>query len=85
MEVKFAKQFKKLYKKSPLAIQRSFDERLAVFLADPNNFILRNHPLKGDLDGSFTINITGDWRAIYKVVDGVIIFIALGTHSQLYG
>lgn len=85
MEVKFTKQFKKLYKKSPVAIGKPFNERLGIFFSDPNNFVLKNHALKGALVGNFTINITGDWRAVYTVEGGVVIFIALGTHSQLYG
>ncbi|MFA5020791.1 MAG: type II toxin-antitoxin system mRNA interferase toxin, RelE/StbE family [Patescibacteria group bacterium] len=85
MEIRFAKQFKKHYQKSPPAIRQAFDGRLELFMADPNNFSLKNHPLKGDLFGKFTINVTGDWRAVYTVADGVIIFVALGTHSQLYG
>jgi len=85
MEIRFARQFKKHYKKSPSAIRKSFDERLEIFLSDPDNAILKNHPLKGDLSGNFTINIAGDWRAVYAVDGGVIVFVALGTHSQLYG
>lgn len=85
MEIRFARQFKKHYKKSPAAIQKAFDGRLDLFFIDPNDASLRNHPLKGDLAGSFTINVTGDWRAVYIIDDGAVIFIALGTHSQLYG
>lgn len=85
MEIRFAKSFKKYYKKSPIAIQKSFEERLEIFLSDPNDSILRNHALKGDLAGTYTINVTGDWRAVYTVDGNVVIFIALGTHSQLYG
>ncbi|MFA6526141.1 MAG: type II toxin-antitoxin system mRNA interferase toxin, RelE/StbE family [Candidatus Buchananbacteria bacterium] len=85
MEVRFTRHFKKNYKKSPIAIQKSFDARLEIFLSDPNNYVLHNHSLRGNLAGSFTINVTNDWRAVYTLDNGIIVFIALGTHSQLYG
>lgn len=32
-----------------------------------------------------SINITGDYRAIYEVKDGIAYFISVGTHHELYG
>jgi len=59
-----------------------------MFLNNPSNPQLRNHPLKGALGGYNSINITGDWRALYteeKLDDEIIItFEMIGTHSQLY-
>jgi len=42
--------------------------------------------LVGELRGYRSINITGDWRAIFMEIDGgkIIYFVAIGTHSQLY-
>ena len=73
-----------MYKKSPADIQKSFDRRLEIFMTNPNDHILNNHPLRGKLAGCFTINITSDWRAVYLVEDEDVVFLALGTHSQLY-
>jgi mRNA-degrading endonuclease YafQ of YafQ-DinJ toxin-antitoxin module len=34
---------------------------------------------------NYSINITGDWRAIYMPINNnEVLFIAFGTHSQLY-
>lgn len=51
--------------------------------------ILRNHPLRGNYRGYNSINITGDWRALFSIdcdyANNIrIIFKLIGTHSQLY-
>ena len=88
MKVKFTKTFAKQYDKTGIKIQKAFKERLILFQEDPLNPQLRNHQLKGIYKNYRSINITGDWRAIYsemqKGADLIIIFEMLGTHSQLY-
>ncbi len=48
--------------------------------------LLRNHALSGDRAGQWSINVTGDWRAVYVFgeKEGVVIFIDIDTHSNLY-
>lgn len=82
--------FDKYLKKSPDKVVRSFAIRYVLFEKDPYNRRLRNHALKGKLAGFRSINVTGDWRALYTVKnDGkggqIAVFETLGTHSQLYG
>jgi addiction module RelE/StbE family toxin len=57
-----------------------------VFLNCPNHPILKNHYLIGQLKGYRSININGDWRAIFEELDNsqIAYFVAIGTHSQLY-
>ncbi len=62
----------------------AFKERLEIFIEDPFDPRLRNHPLKGKLKGYRSINITGDWRALFKEVEDGVYFVIIGTHSQLY-
>ncbi|MCA9365597.1 type II toxin-antitoxin system mRNA interferase toxin, RelE/StbE family [Candidatus Kaiserbacteria bacterium] len=46
---------------------------------------LRNHSLSGKWKGHFSINVTGDTRAIYFVIeDDVVRFVAIGSCSELY-
>ena len=76
--------------KTPRSIQLSLYKRLNIFAKDPFNPVLNNHLLGGTLKGFRSINITGDWRALYieKTFDDaglVITFHLLGTHSELYG
>jgi addiction module RelE/StbE family toxin len=88
MKVKYTKKFAKQYDKADLKIQTFFKERLKLFLKEPSNPQLRNHPLKGKLTGYRSINITGDWRALYseeiRKGEVIITFEMIGTHSQLY-
>ena len=89
MNIKYSVTFKKQYKKAPKKIQEKVKERISLFVQDPTNQVLNNHALTGKFQGYRSINITGDWRAIFEEVDPIlddpyIEFIALGTHSQLY-
>lgn len=84
MEIKFSPDFHKQYGKANEKIKSAFQKRLELFQQNPFNPILRNHPLTGQLKGSRSINITGDWRAIFTETNDAIIFELLGTHSQLY-
>lgn len=85
MKIKFHKSFKKKYKKVPIKIQYQFNGRLFIFKNEPFNPILNNHPLSGSRHGQWTINITGDWRAVYIFHEkGAVVFIDLNTHGNLY-
>lgn len=84
MQVRFHKSFRKRYK-SAKKMQKHVDERIALFIDDPFNPILNNHPLHGEYRNCRSINITGDWRAIYKLLaPDLAVFIILGSHSELY-
>jgi len=87
MIVSFTDQFRKQYKKANVRIRNRFDIVLEKFKSNPMDAELGNHTLHGKLEGFRSIDVTSNWRAIYKEVkQGEIIFyfVALGTHSQLY-
>lgn len=85
IKVRFTSKFKKQYNKVNNKIQRAFDSRLAMLLEDSNNPTLKNHALIGEYKGCRSININGDWRAVYsQYSDEEIVFEVIGTHSQLY-
>lgn len=88
MSIQYSIRFKKQYKKAGQEIQKAFKKRRNLFLQNPLNPQLRDHPLKREYKGYRSINVTGDWRAIYSrrktEEDNVIVFELLGTHSQLY-
>lgn len=85
MEIQYDPQFIKQLKKSPRNIQVAFRNRLDLFINNKYHPLLRNHQLKGLYHECRSISITGDWRAILKEIDDeIILFIDLGTHSQLY-
>ncbi|MBI2330404.1 type II toxin-antitoxin system mRNA interferase toxin, RelE/StbE family [Candidatus Daviesbacteria bacterium] len=58
--------------------------RLELFIINQFHPQLNNHSLTGKYKGNRSINITGDWRAIYSEEKDSVIFELLGTHSQLY-
>lgn len=85
MIVNYSKSFIKQIKKSPKKIKTQLIQRIEVFSQNPLHSSLHNHSLLGEYAGYYSINITGDWRAIYMPIsDDEVLFIAFGTHSQLY-
>lgn len=66
-------------------MQDACDERILLFLGNPFHPLLNNHALGGEYAGCRSINITGDCRAIYFVRNNnIYVFIAIGSHSELY-
>lgn len=84
MRISFSKQFAKQRDKAPCSIQKTISRKLELFIKDPHNKQFNNHVLKGKLKFYRSIDITGDWRALYRQEGDLIFFTALGTHSRLY-
>jgi len=85
LDVIFSKKFEKQYLKLSKSTRLQFDIRYKIFLENPHADILRNHALIGEYKGYYSINITGDVRALFALRgDKAIIFAFIGTHSQLY-
>jgi len=81
----FHTHFRKQYKKSPLLVRKNFDDRLQMFVRFPFHPLLHNHPLTGNRSGEWSINVTGDWRAIYEHLDeNAVRFLEINTHGNLY-
>lgn len=88
MKVEFTHNFIKIYRKRfshKPNIRKQFDKRLKLFEADSQNFLLRDHPLSGKLQGHRAFSITGDIRIIYFIHNQTAYFIDIGTHNQVYG
>lgn len=89
MIVKYTNSFLKQLKKSDVRIRKAFKQRLLLFVENPNDLELNNHPLQREYVGFRSIDITADYRAVYKEViaedDTYIYFTSFGTHPQLYG
>ena len=85
MIIEFHKSFKKKYGKLRESEKKKFDERFYLFAENPHNPVLKNHALKGKKKGNFSINITGDLRAIYiEKAKDIVIFTDVDSHSNLY-
>lgn len=85
MKIELHRNFIKKYTKLPTKIQEKFKERRNLFLMDQFHPLLNNHTLSGKYEGCRSINVTGDIRAIFSLnKDKGVIFIAIGSHPELY-
>lgn len=85
MRTDFTKNFHKQYQKLPKKAQVQFTERLRLFIADQRSSLLKVHSLMGEYRGCSSFNVTGDIRAVFKIqTNHVALFIAIGSHSELY-
>jgi len=85
VKIYFHKNFDKKIKKLDRKIKKQFFSRLILFEKNPFAPQLNNHSLKGKFAGYRSINITGDFRAIFKQLDqDSIEFSTIDTHGNLY-
>ena len=86
MKIETTKKFDKQFKKLPTKIQKEFGKRIALFLTDRNHTLLHTHKLSGNLNGLWSFNVTADIRVIFDdSYQDVVILVAIGSHSKLYG
>lgn len=80
--------FIKALKKTNIRIRKSFREKIVIFAKNPQDSQLNNHKLKEKYEGYRSIDITGDYRAIYEEINEVdepiAYFFLIGTHNKLY-
>ena len=80
------RMFERQFKKAPAAIREKIEERIELLSVDEYNHILQNHKLNTPYATFRSINITGDWRLLYRRVDANTMYLrAVGTHHKLYG
>lgn len=86
MIITYHKKFIKAIKKLPTGIEGKFYERLRLFAENSTHPMLNNHPVDAAYPGWRSVNVTGDYRALYEP-QGVnnVKFMKIGTHSELYG
>ena len=88
MKAVFDPAFYRMLKKVDVRIQNKVKELMLLFSKNSNDPQLNNHALQRRWKGYRSIDITADWRAIYKEreLDEEIIayFVAIGTHKRLY-
>lgn len=86
MILKFHKNFEKRYKKLDGKVQVKVDGAIEKFVKNPHDPILRNHGLKGLLEGKRAFWVAGDLRVIFEEFDNYVLVVMLdvGTHNQVY-
>ena len=86
VKIEYSKRFVKQFALLTPKVREQFKLRQRLWLSDPYNSQLHLHMLTGEYSGLYSINITGDIRALYqKIDDTYVIFGFIGSHSQLYG
>ena len=85
MKIDLHKNFKKKFKKLSPKIKRNYFERVELFLKDPFDLKLNNHSVGYIYPNWRSINITGDYRVLFEPKDDeLVVFMKIGTHSELY-
>ncbi|OGG54212.1 hypothetical protein A2851_00920 [Candidatus Kaiserbacteria bacterium RIFCSPHIGHO2_01_FULL_53_29] len=80
------REFERQAKKLSLGVQDKLWKRIELLITDERNPLLNDHKLHHPFDGYSSINITGDWRLVYKKLDAQTFYLrAVGTHHQLFG
>lgn len=78
----FERQLRKLSQE----LQGRLAERLNLLIRDASNPLLNDHKLGPPFESYRSINITGDYRLVYKRINIDTYYLrAVGTHHQLYG
>ncbi|MBI3955810.1 HAD-IA family hydrolase [Candidatus Gottesmanbacteria bacterium] len=83
MDVRYDRNFRKQYEKADKKIRSAFTDRLRLFRENRRHPLLHNHLLTGEYQGYRSINVTGDWRALFiekQSVEGEV----MGELGSLY-
>jgi addiction module RelE/StbE family toxin len=88
MDIQYKKKFVKNFDKLSSKLQSKTIANIKIFQKNPFDRVLDNHALTWEYAGCRSINITGDYRAIFKDLSSwkyeFVEFINVWTHSQLY-
>ncbi len=86
MEILYNKNFDKAFAKLTQKQQVRINEAINIFRENPHNQQLRNHALKGELQGYHAISAGGNLRLIFKEDSNyeLVEFILVGTHNKVY-
>lgn len=69
--------------------EKASEKKIAIFQNNPKDSMLDNHSLKKEYEGYRSIDITADYRTLYKEKqeddEKITYFVTFGTHKELYG
>ena len=67
-------------------LRKQYEQRILLFKENPYHPLLHNHQLTGKLSSFRSINISGDYRVIFRKENSeTYYFLDFGNHDQLYG
>jgi addiction module RelE/StbE family toxin len=83
-ESSFKRDYRKWIKNNP-SKEKLLEKIIDLFILDPFHPLLKTHKLKGKLKECYAFTIEYDLRIVFYFEDeSHAIFIALGTHDQVY-
>lgn len=86
MTIRYSRKFVKQLARQPAKVQQALYLRIKLFEENPNGPLLNSHRPKGEMSRYYSINVTGDVRALYEIVgDEIYVYEMIGTRRQLYG
>lgn len=87
--VAYTPDFKKSWKRYERAGMRDMNEAVTVmsllFAGKPLPAEYLDHELRGNWQGSRECHIGGDFLLVYQDDDHLLIFVDVGSHSELFG
>jgi addiction module RelE/StbE family toxin len=85
MRIRYQKSFTEQFSKLSKSQKRLVKDAIELFAENPMHESLRNHPLKGKWSNYRSVTADGDLRLHYRIlVKEVALFVAVGSHDQLY-
>lgn len=83
MTVKYLHEFLAKYEALDAEVRRQIFRKLDERHRTPNERY-PHQALKGKrFEGLFKLRV-GDWRLVYRIVQGEVVFVTLGHHSEVY-
>jgi addiction module RelE/StbE family toxin len=86
-QIKRDKTFEKHFKQRITPnekLVKVFKQRLVLFIKGELGYPLYDHALTGKLNGKRAFSVAGDIRVIYIELEDFIVFLDIGSHSQVY-
>ena len=85
MKVKFQESFTKQFKKLSKSQKQLVTGAIELFIEDPMHESLRNHPLRDKWASYRSVSADDNLRLHYRTIDkDTALFVAVGTHEELY-
>ena len=85
MNIDYSKSFDRQFTKLSINHKQLASDAIELFIDDPFNDSLRNHPLKDKWTNYRSITFDDDLRLHYLVINKTtVLFVDVGTHNELY-
>lgn len=82
MEIIYSSQFARKYRKLPLLVKGTAEEKEKIFRKNPFEPSLKTHKLKGELDGFWSFSVNQKYRIIFEFTKkDKVWFHTVGDHS----